>query len=200
MKQIKAVTVCTLITLLFAWGILSVSTVEAKTAAEGAYKIDPEHSFVLFSTSHLGISVSAGRFNDFEGDLILGSGKNSKVEIIVKTASVDTGNEKRDKHLRGPDFLDTKQFPTMRFVSRKVEYNAAGEPVRLTGELSLHGKTNAVSFTVKPIGAGKDPWGGYRAGYQANVTIKRSDFGMKFMLGGVGDEIDITLNIEAIKQ
>ncbi len=200
MKQIKAITVCTLVTLLFAWGILSVSTVEAKTAAAGSYKIDPEHSFVLFSISHLGISMSAGRFNDFEGDLVLGSGKNSKVEVLVKTASVDTGNEKRDKHLRGPDFLDTKQFPTMRFVSRKVEYNAAGEPVRLTGKLSLHGKTSTVSFTVKPIGAGKDPWGGYRAGYQANVTIKRSDFGMKYMLGGVGDGIDITLNIEAIKQ
>lgn len=200
MKQVKAITVCTLVTLLFIWGNLSVPTVEAETAAAGTYKIDPEHSFVLFSISHLGISMSAGRFNDFEGDVSLGSGKNSKVEVLVKTASVDTGNKKRDKHLRGPDFLDTKQFPTMRFVSRKIEYSADGEPVRLTGELSLHGKTNTVSFTVTPIGAGKDPWGGYRAGYQANVTIKRSDFGMKYMLGGVGDKIDITLNIEAIKQ
>ncbi len=200
MKQMKAITVYTLVTLLFVWGGLSVPTVEAETAAAGTYKIDPEHSFVLFSVSHLGISISAGRFNDFEGNIILAPGKNSKVELTVKTASVDTYIEKRDKHLRGPDFLDTKQFPIMRFVSSKVEYNAAGEPVKLTGELFLHGKTNTVSFTVKPIGAGKDPWGGYRAGYQANTVIKRSDFGMKYMLGGVGDEIDITLNIEAIKQ
>ncbi len=200
MKQMKAMTICTLVTMFFVWGTLLVPTVNAETAAAGSYKIDPEHSSVLFSISHLGISVSAGRFNDFEGKIKLAPGKDSKVEVVVKTASVDTYNEKRDKHLRGPDFLDTKQFPIMRFVSRKVEYNAAGEPVRLTGDLSLHGKTNTVSFTVTPIGAGKDPWGGYRAGYQAKVTIKRSNFGMKYMLGGVGDKIDITLNIEAIKQ
>ncbi len=120
--------------------------------------------------------------------------------MTIQTASVDTNHPKRDEHLRSPDFFNSKQFPVMRFVSRKLAYNTAGEPVRVEGDLELHGVTKPVTLAVTPVGAGNDPWGGYRAGYSVAATLKRSDFGMSFMPGGIGDDIAITLQIEAIKQ
>lgn len=179
---------------------LTVNTAAAEVAAAGNYKIDPGHTNVQFSVSHLGTSNLVGRFNTVAGDIILKPNGDSKVEVTIQTSSVDTNHEKRDVHLRGPDFFNVKQFPVMSFVSNKVSYNSKGEPTSVAGKLSLHGKTQTVTLTVKPVGAGKDPWGGYRAGYDATTTIKRSAFGMNYMPGGIGDDINITLNIEAIKQ
>ena len=174
--------------------------VSAEVAAAGSYKIDPAHTNVQFSVSHLGISNLIGRFNTVAGDISLEPNGNSKVEVTIQTNSVDTNHQKRDVHLRGPDFFNVKQYPVMKFVSDKVSYNSKGEPVSVSGMLSLHGKTQNVTLTVKPVGAGKDPWGGYRAGYDATTTIKRSEFNINYMPGGIGDDISITLNIEAIKQ
>ena len=179
---------------------LSANSVSAEVAAGGSYKIDPAHTNVQFSVSHLGTSNLVGRFNTVAGDISLKPNGNSKVEVTIQTKSVDTNHEKRDVHLRGPDFFNVKQYPVMKFVSDKVSYNSKGEPTSVVGKLSLHGKTQKVTLTVKPVGAGKDPWGGYRAGYDATTTIKRSAFGMNYMPGGIGDDINITLNIEAIKQ
>jgi len=179
---------------------LTATSVSAEVAPAGSYKIDPGHTNVMFSVSHLGFSNLAGRFNKMEGDISLNPKGNSKVTVNIKTASVDSNHDKRDTHLRGPDFFNVKQYPVMKFVSDKVSYNAKGEPVQVSGKLSLHGKTKSVTLAVTPIGAGKDPWGGYRIGYDATTTIKRSDFGMNYMQGGIGDDIQITLNIEAIKQ
>jgi len=184
-----------------AMAIALISTsVSAEVAPAGSYKIDPGHTNVMFSVSHLGFSNLVGRFNKMEGDISLNPKGNSKVTVNIKTASVDSNHDKRDTHLRGPDFFNVKQYPVMKFVSNKVSYNANGEPVKVSGKLSLHGKTKPVTLAVTPIGAGKDPWGGYRIGYDATTTIKRSDFGMNYMQGGIGDDIQITLNIEAIKQ
>ena len=179
---------------------LTATSVSAEVAPAGSYKIDPGHTNVMFSVSHLGFSNLVGRFNKMEGDISLNPKGNSKVTVNIKTASVDSNHDKRDTHLRGPDFFNVKQYPVMKFVSDKVSYNAKGEPVEVSGKLSLHGKTKSVTLAVTPIGAGKDPWGGYRIGYDATTTIKRSDFGMNYMQGGIGDDIQITLNIEAIKQ
>ena len=87
----------------------------------------------------------------------------------------------------------------MKFSASKIDFSG-DKSERIKGELSLHGKTKPVMLTVEPIGAGDDPWGGYRAGYKATTVMKRSDFGMDFMPGGIGDDISVTLNIEAIKQ
>ena len=179
---------------------LASTPASAEVAAAGSYKIDPDHTTVLFTVSHLGTSNLVGRFNTVAGDMMFNPKGNSKVEVTIQTNSVDTNHEKRDVHLRGPDFFNVKQYPTMKFVSDKVSYNGKGEPVSISGKLSLHGKTKSVTLDVKPIGAGKDPWGGYRAGYDATTSVKRSDFGMNFMPGGIGDDISIKLNIEAIKQ
>lgn len=190
----------TLGALLATAGIALTAPALAETAAHGKYKIDPAHSTAQFAVSHLGVSQLVGRFNTLEGNIDLKSGGKSDVNVTIQTASVDTNHPKRDEHLRSPDFFNSKQFPVMRFVSRKLAYNAAGEPVRVEGDLELHGVTKPVTLAVTPVGAGKDPWGGYRAGYSVAATLKRSDFGMNFMPGGIGDDIVIALQIEAIKQ
>jgi len=179
---------------------LNATSVSAEVATAGSYKIDPAHTNVQFSVSHLGTSNLIGRFNKVAGDISLKSNGNSTVEVTIQTNSVDSNHQKRDKHLRSPDFFNAKQYPVMKFVSNKVSNNNKGEPVSVTGKLSLHGVTKNITLAVTPVGAGKDPWGGYRAGYDATTTIKRSEFGMNFMPGGIGDDISITLNIEAIKQ
>lgn len=180
--------------------ILSTNQVLAEFATQGAYVIDPAHTTVQFEVSHLGISNLVGRFNTVEGNINLEPNGDSSVEVTIQTNSLDTNHEKRDTHLRSPDFFNAKQFPVMKFVSDTVTNNSEGEPVSIAGKLSLHGETQGVTLTVKPVGAGEDPWGGYRAGYDATTTINRSDFGMDFMPGGIGNDININLNIEAIKQ
>lgn len=180
-------------------GFLALPSVWADTATPGDYKIDPSHTSVNFTVSHLGTSDLTGRFNTVEGSFTLAPKGGSKVELTIATKSVDSNHEKRDTHLRGPDFFNVKQYPQIRFTSSKVSFNTEGLD-KIEGSMSLHGKTQPVTFKVEPVGAGDDPWGGYRAGYNATTVIKRSDFGMDYMLGGIGDEISITLNIEAIKQ
>lgn len=180
-------------------GAMSAIQVWAGPAVEGTYKIDPEHSSISFQVSHLGFSDLVGRFNSSSGKIDLKPNGDSKVDFEIKTDSVDTNHAKRDDHLRSPDFFNAKLYPVIRFTSNKVSYNNNGEPVKVTGELSLHGKTKPVTLSVQPVGAGNDPWGGYRIGYKAETVIKRSDYGMNFMQGGIGDDITINLNIEAIK-
>lgn len=175
---------------------------EADIAVPGTYKIDPDHSSMQFSVGHLGFSELLGRFNTFSGSIVLKPNGESKVEVAVKAASVDTNHDKRNDHLRSPDFLNAKQFPEIRFVSKRVSFDAQGRPVLMEGNLTLVGKTKPATMKISAIGAGKDPWGGYRAGYNATTVVKRSEYGMNFMRGegGIGDDITITVKIEAVKQ
>jgi len=196
MKNIYATTAAVTLALLSTCTSVSVW---AETAKPGSYKIDPAHTTVMFTVNHLGTSNLVGRFNTIEGDLTLEPKGSSKVEVSIETASVDTNHEKRDVHLRGPDFFNSKQYPKMKFTSSKVHFSN-GVPEKIEGKLSLHGKTHPVTLAVEPVGAGADPWGGYRAGYHATTVIKRSDYGMNFMPGGIGEDIKVSLNIEAIKQ
>jgi polyisoprenoid-binding protein YceI len=166
-------------------------------AVNGSYKIDPVHTQALFTVGHLGVSKLTGRFDGIKGELAVeGSGGTVKAEIDV--ASINTNSADRDKHLRSPDFFNAAQFPKMTFESSSFKLSAAGEGT-LTGNLTLHGVTRPVTFKVVHVGAARDPWGGYRSGYIASTTIKRSDYGMKFMVGPVSDEVELHLNIEAIK-
>ena len=164
------------------------------------YQIDSAHSFLNFSVGHLGVSIARGRFNDISGDFTIDaeSPTQSRVNVLIKTASVDTGLEKRDKHLRSPDFFDVKQFPEMLFNSSG--YEGTSEEGTITGDLTLHGVTKRVSFAVEKIGEGDDRRGLHRAGFVVSGTIKRSDFGMSFIIPAVGDEIEIAFSIEGIRQ
>ncbi|VAW60886.1 Protein yceI precursor [hydrothermal vent metagenome] len=174
--------------------------VVADAADAGKYIIDQDHSGISFSVSHMGYSDLQGRFNKMEGKFTLNPGKKSTLELVIKTASVDSNHDKRDKHLRSPDFLNSKRYPEMKFNASDVKFNAKGEVVKIMGSLTLHGKTRPVTLNVTPMRAAKDPWGNYRAGYVASATIKRSDFGMNFMQDGIGDNIALNISIEAIKQ
>ncbi len=157
------------------------------------YAVDLSHSSISFSISHLGYSKTVGRFNEFEGSFSDTNGSES-VSVTIKADSIDSNHEPRDKHLRSPDFFDVKQYSTLKFESTSVTADT------ITGNLTMHGKTNPVTLDVVPVGEGEDPWGGYRKGYTATTTIMRSEWDMSYGLPGVGDAVEITLEIEGIRQ
>jgi polyisoprenoid-binding protein YceI len=173
----------------------------ASTAPAGNYKIDPAHSVAYFEVGHLGgVSRFMGRFNDMNGDLVVDTPAKSTIKVDIKTDSIDTKHEGLDKHLKSPDFFNAVQFPTMNFTSSAVNLNAAGEGT-VAGNLSLHGITKPVTLKLKQIGSGKGMKGETRVGYVATGTIKRTDFGMAYGVPGAAtDEVELRINIEAIKQ
>lgn len=122
----------------------------------------------------------------------------SSVELSVPVESIDSRNPKRDQHLKSPDFFNAAQFPTLSFKSTKVEAN--GESYRITGDFSLHGVTQPITIDFKRGKDGKGMNGEVIVGGETRFTIKRSDYGMDFMQGALGDEVHIVLSIEAVKQ
>jgi polyisoprenoid-binding protein YceI len=180
---------------------LAFSSLASAAAPAGNYKIDAAHSVAYFEVGHAGgISRFMGRFNDISGDVVVDAPEKSKIKVDVKTDSVDTRTEALDKHLKSPDFFNAVQFPVMSFSSTAVTLNAAGEGT-VAGNLSLHGVTKPVTFKLKQVGSGAGPRGDTRVGYTATATIKRSDFGMGYGIPKAAtDEVDLKINIEAIKQ
>lgn len=169
--------------------------------AEGMYKVDPVHSTVIFKISHFGVSHFIGRFNQPEGRVVLDENhpEKSLIDISVQAGMVDTANTKRDDHLKSPEFFNAEQFPLIAFKSRKVK-KLSGNQYEVDGDLTLLGKTRGITVTADYLGSGKDAWGGYRSGFHSRFTIKRSDFGMGFMVGPLGDEVEITVNLEAVRE
>ncbi len=164
------------------------------------YTIDPEHSFVEFKISHLGISILSGQFNTISGNFTYDpeNPDGGKVTATVETPSVDTNHAERDKHLRGDDFLDVEQFPEARFESTGYKENGDGTAT-LEGDFTLHGVTQPISIAVEQIGAGDDPWGGYRRGFVGLTTIKRSDYGIEYDLGPAAEVMELGFYIEGIR-
>ena len=169
--------------------------------AGGDYEIDSIHSQVIFRLKHFGVSYQYGRFNKVSGSLTIDGAdpKNSRASVEIAAASVFTADMKRDKHLKGPDFFDVKQFPSITFTSTKVAPAGQGS-YQVTGDLAMRGVTRTVTLELDHIGSGKDPYGGYRSGFEGTFSIKRSDFGMNFMLQGIGDEVRLTVAIEAVRK
>jgi len=185
----------------FRLGVIALALTASTTFASAAeYQVDPAHTTVQFVIGHLGISQTVGRFNEFTGQFGIDDDDPTKVSVsfTVDTSSIDTNHDKRDKHLRSPDFLDVKQYPQMHFKSTGYEGNA--EQGVLTGELTLHGKTLPAEFEVIKVGEGEDPWGGYRSGFNATATINRSDYGITYFIPGISDETRIQLFVEGIRQ
>lgn len=170
-------------------------------AADYAIDIEGAHAFIQFRIQHLGYSWLYGRFNEFDGKFTYDEKNPSanKVEVIIHTASIDSNHAERDKHLRGDDFLDVKKFPQARFVSSGFEDKGDGTAV-LTGDLTLHGVTRPVVIDVEHIGQGKDPWGGYRAGFFGTTRLKLADFGITRDLGPASQEVELMLSVEGIRQ
>jgi len=173
----------------------------AQAAAGEKYTVDPVHSSARFSVRHLNVGNVHGRFDDLSGSFEYDEGDPSKshVALTIKTASVNTANAKRDRHLRSPDFFNAKQHPVITFKSTKVVKNADGT-LTVTGDLTLRGTTKSVTGKIVPVGAGKGMKGEYRRGFDVELTVHRMDFGVSFMPNGLGKDIPVRLSVEGIRQ
>jgi len=168
---------------------------------------DPVHSSVGFTVRHLVVSKVRGKFGRWTGNILMDEHDlaSAQVDVSIETASVDTGVEQRDNHLRSGDFFDVEKYPAMTFKSTRVEKAQDGE-LRLVGNLTLHGVTRPVVLDVEYAGSQKDPWGGLRAGFSAHASLDRREFGLTYNqlleTGGVvvGEKVDVDIEIEAVKQ
>ena len=174
----------------------------ACSAAAGTekYTIDVTHSAALFRVKHFGISLVAGRFTEFSGTIVTDRDdpNDSSVEVVIQTASVNTDLKRRDDHLRNADFLDVNSFPIMSFKSTRVK-KVKDDMGEVTGLFTLHGVSKTITTMVAFLGETDVPWGQHRAGFSTSFVIKRSDYGMKKLLGPAGDKIQITLLVEAMR-
>lgn len=179
-------------------------TLVASTATLFAadYKVDSAHSFLMFKVRHFNAGNVYGRFNNPTGKLVYDASDVSKstFEVEARTDALDTGNAMRDKHLKTPDFFDAAQNPTLSFKSTKVEKGEGDDDLKITGDLTIHGETKSITVDAKTLGEAKDPQGKTRIGFETKFTIKRSDYGMNFMAGAVGDDIELTVALEGVKQ
>ena len=180
--------------------------IPAGALAETArWNVDPEHSTIEFRVSHMVVSKTTGRFMEYTGyvDMDAEAGAIKAIEATIKTASVNTNHEKRDAHLRNPDFFDVEKYPAMTY--RMKNYKKTADGYQAVGELTLHGVTKDITLTGNFNGVAKDPKGNFRAGFNGEGKLNRKDFGMvwsKTLDGGglvVGDEVSIKLDIECIK-
>ena len=169
-------------------------------AAAGDYQVDASHSSVIFRAKHFGASYTYGSFNNLGGTIKIDADPaKSEVSVEIDAASLFSGDKKRDDHLKGPDFLNVKQFPKVTFKSTAIKAAGAGK-YEVTGNLSLHGVTKPVTAVFEHVGFGAHPMvqGANMTGFHSALTIKRSDFEVKHMLEGISDEIDLMISIEAI--
>lgn len=179
----------------------------ATTAHADTWNIDPNHTMVEFSVRHMMISNVKGVFQKTTGTInVNGTDPNSvQIDATIDTTSIDTRVEKRDNHLKSDAFLDVAKYPTITFKSTKVEPDGT-DKWKVTGDLTLHGVTKPVVLEVQNTQPIKDPFGKTRAGASATTTINRKDFGVSFNqpmeAGGVliGDDVAITIEVEAVKQ
>ena len=174
-------------------------------ATTGTWVIDQSHTTIGFNARHAMIAKVRGSFTDFAGSFTL-DGANpaaSTAELTVQTASIDTGNEERDGHLKSADFLDVENFPTLTFTSTGVV--AKGDDFVVTGDLTIRGVTKSVPVKFELVGVSVDPWGNTRIGFEGEAEISRKEFGLVWNValeaGGVlvGDNVKLSLDVEAVK-
>lgn len=176
-------------------------------SSQTTWNVDPAHSAAEFKVKHMMISNIKGSFRALSGVLNLDEADvtGSSVEAFLPVATLSTGDEQRDGHLKSADFFDAEKFPTITFKSNEVKRTGEGE-YAVTGDLTLRGVTKPVTFAVEgPSAPGKDPWGNLRIGLTATTRINRKDFGLTWNsaleAGGVlvGDEVGLTLDVQFIK-
>ncbi|MFP1754416.1 YceI family protein [Lonsdalea quercina] len=184
-------------------GLLLASTVSyAGSALAADYKIDKEgqHAFIQFRIKHLGYSWLYGTFKDFDGTFTFDEANPSsdKVNVTIKTDSVDTNHAERDKHIRSADFLNVAKAPLATFTSTGVKKSS--DDLDITGNLTLNGVTKPVTLEAKLMGQGDDPWGNYRAGFEAKGKIKLKDFNITTDLGPASQDVELIISLEGIRQ
>jgi polyisoprenoid-binding protein YceI len=183
--------------------VLTLSVVAGIGSASRAddYVIDAAHSGVTFQISHMGVSYIPGRFNQFSGNFTIDTSDPAKssFSLTIKTESVDTNNSKRDEHLRAPDFFNAKQFPTITFASTAVKAVEGGYEV--TGDLTMHGETKPITFSLKGGKTAEFPPKVIRTGFTSpQIVIKRTDFGVGKPMPVLGNEVYITISFEGTKK
>ena len=181
---------------------LAVALGIAMPAGAATYAIDDKgaHAFIQFKIKHLGYSWLLGRFNTFSGSFNYDE-KNpaaSSIQLKIETASVDSNHAMRDKHLRSKDFLMVDEYPQATFASTSFEEH--GKEIVLKGKFTLHGVTKDIVIEGSHIGAGQDPWGGYRRGFEGHTTIKLKDYNIEKDLGPASQEVQLYFSIEGIRQ
>ncbi len=193
MKAIKLGAISTAIAVLMA--LTPVQAEEYVIDTKGA------HASINFKIAHLGYSWLIGRFDTFSGNFSYDE-KNpsgSKVKVEIDTASINSNHADRDKHLSDKDFLNVSKYPKATFVSTSFEEHGDGKAT-LKGDLTLHGVTKPVTIDVTQIGAGEDPWGGYRRGFEGTTKLTLSDFNINYNLGPAAKELQLDLHVEGIRQ
>jgi len=171
------------------------------------YKIDVDHSDIMFKVKHLMISTVTGIFKKFDATLEVNEQdlSDAKVWFEADIDSVDTKNEQRDGHLKSDDFFNAEQFPKMTFKSTSIE-NTGGDEYKLVGDLTIRDITKPVELKVEYNGTTKDPWGFERMGFEVSGKINRKEFGLKWSAvteaGGlvVADDVKLAMNVEMVKQ
>ena len=188
-----------LLTLLTAFMLMAITPARAQVER---YEFDTVHSQIIFFVSHLGFSISEGEFLDFDGFIEFNRDEpaKSKVEVTIDTASIDMDDKKWDDHMKNEDFFNVEKYPHMTFKSTGIKVTGK-KTAKITGDLTILETTKPVTLDVKFNNSGKHPFGDkYAAGWSATTNIKRSEFGMKYGLPNVGDDVEIRIEIEAVRQ
>ncbi|MCA1956901.1 MAG: YceI family protein [Nitrospira sp.] len=187
------------------WVLLTGMSIEVG-AETARWNIDPDHSLIEFRVAHMMVSKTTGRFLDYRGFVEMDADAKTfkAIEAVINAASINTNHEKRDAHLRNEDFLDVQRYPTMTYKMKR--YDKQGDKYSVVGDFTLRGVTKEVVLVGTLNGVSQDPWGNLRAGFSAEGKLNRKDFGMVWNKaldsGGlvVGDEVQIRLEIECIKE
>jgi polyisoprenoid-binding protein YceI len=175
----------------------------ATSAVAADFEVDTKgaHASINFRIPHLGYSWLIGRFDRFSGKFSYDAENPAaaKIAIEIDTASINSNHAERDKHLRAADFLDVAQFPKATFVSTSVTPDGNGK-AKITGDLTLRGVTKPITIDAEVVGAGEDPWGGYRQGFAGKTKLVLADFGILKELGPASKAVELDLHIEGVRQ
>ncbi len=177
------------------------------TTLTGDYDVDVAHSRLGFAAKHAMVTTVRGAFKDFTAEIYVDEDDVSKssARVVIQTASIDTGNEMRDNHVRNSDFLEVETYPTITFVSTNAE-QTGDDTYRLTGDLTIKKTTLPVSIDLELTGAADDPWGNFRLGFEGHAVINRNDFGVSFNAplgsGGVvvSEKVKLDFDIAAVRR
>ncbi len=183
---------------------MSTTTISTDRIPAGTYTVDPKHSNVGFAVRHMGIATVRGSFQEFQGK-IDASGEAPMLEGTVEVASITTGDEQRDGHLRSPEFFDVERHAQIRFHSAATEIANEGA-IRLNGEIEIKGVTKPIELVGTIAEGGTDPWGNERIGFELETTIDRREFGLNWnqpLPGGgllVANEVKLFVSVSAVKE
>jgi len=185
------------------WVMLFGLHTPAQAAETYHFDIKGQHAFIQFKLKHLGFSWLLGEFRSFDGDFSYDEKypESNKVQVTIEANSIDTNHAERNKHLRSADFFDVNKYPTVTFVSTWYEDRGKMEGA-VHGILTLHGVSKNIVILTKQIGSGKDPWGGFRRGFEGHATLHLADYHMPFAakLGPASDSVELFLSIEGVRQ